>query len=97
QIHQHGLAAADLAVEVEAFDDVRLALARAEQPAERGGFAREPMLGEALLELRELADDRFLRSVALDLSRSDARCILHRDGNGHARRGIGRGEWSRDQ
>ena len=35
QVHQHGLAAADLAVDVESLDRLLLALAGAEQPAER--------------------------------------------------------------
>ena len=54
------------------------------------------MLGEPLLELCELADNCLLGRIALDLSRSDARCILHRDGNSHARM-IGREELSRDE
>ena len=39
QIHQHGLAAADLAVDVKPLDLVRL-LAVAEQPAEQSALAR---------------------------------------------------------
>ncbi len=35
EVHQHGLAAADLAVNVESLDRLLLALAGAEQPAER--------------------------------------------------------------
>ena len=55
QIHQHGLAAADLAVDVEALERLAAFVALAEQPAERGRFARQPMLGEPLLEPRNAA------------------------------------------
>ena len=40
QVHQHGLAAPDVAVDVEAADRAFLALAFSEQPAELRGFAR---------------------------------------------------------
>ena len=47
QVHQHGLAAADLAINVKALDRLaRALLALAEQPAERRRFAREPVLRE---------------------------------------------------
>ncbi len=85
QVHQHGLAAADLAENVKALDRFRLVCARAEQPAERGRLAREMTLGEPLFELRKLVDDRLLGAVAFDLSSGDARRILHRDGSRHER------------
>ena len=93
QIHQHGLAAADVAEDVETLDRLLLALARAEHPAERGGFAREAMLGDPPLELRELVDDRLLGGVALDLSGGDEGRILRGDGGWHERGGAlgGRG------
>ena len=48
QIHQHRLAAADVAVDVEALE--RRLLTVAEQPAERRGFARQAMLRDPHLE-----------------------------------------------
>ena len=85
QIHQHGLAAADLAENVEALDRLLRALARAEQPAERGRFARQPMLGEPRFERASWSTHRFLGGVALDLSGGDEGRILHRDGSRHER------------
>src|SRR5260370_18155302 len=58
QIHQHGLAATDLAVDVEALDHIWFALTRSEQPAERARFTREPILGTTLLALPNLAAER---------------------------------------
>ena len=87
QIHQHGLAAADLAENVEAPDRILLALARPEDPAERRRFAGEAMLDDAPLELRELVDDRLLGGVVLDLAGGDERGVLGRDGGWHERAG----------
>src|SRR4051812_48680120 len=70
QVHQHGLAAADLAVKVEALERL-LRLLPAEQPAERGRFARQAMRGEPRLELRQGGDGDLLRGVAFDLSGGD--------------------------
>ena len=67
QIHQHGLAAADIAVDVEAPDRAR-GLALREQPAEVRRFSRQPVLREALFQSRKLQRNRFLRGIALDLS-----------------------------
>ena len=84
QIHQHRLAAADVAVDVEALD--RRLLAVAEQPAERRRFARQAMLRDPHLETRELRDDGELRVVAADAPRGDAggvlrcNCARHRRG-----------------
>src|SRR5205807_8444279 len=58
QIHQHGLAAADVAENVETLDQLRLA--RSEQPAQGGGLVRETTLGESFFELRQPVDDRLL-------------------------------------
>ena len=62
QIHQHGLAAADVAVDVEALE--RRLLAVAEQPAERRRFARQAMFGDPRFEPRQLLDDGELRLIA---------------------------------
>src|SRR5262249_6742684 len=83
QVHQHSLAAADLAVDVEPSDDVVVARARAEQPAERRRLARQPVLGEPLFQLSELVDHRELRVVAFEFGGGDTRRILHRDGSRH--------------
>ena len=68
QIHQHGLAAADLAVDVKALDRRLLVLAAAEQPAERGRFARQAILDDPRFQPRQPVDDGELRGVALDFA-----------------------------
>jgi len=75
QIHQHGLAAADIAEDVETLD--RLRLAHSEQPAEGGRLARETALGQSRFELRKPVDDCLLAGVAFDLSGGDAHRVLH--------------------
>ena len=75
QVHQHGLAAPDVAVDVETLDRLCGILFR-EQPAEMRGFARQPVLRQPLLEPREPRGNRFLRRVALDLALRDERAIL---------------------
>ena len=80
QVHQHGLAAADLAVDVEPLDRLLLALAGAEQPAERRRFARQPMLAQPPFQLAQEIDRARLRGVALDLSGGDQRRVLRFDG-----------------
>lgn len=82
---QHGLTAADVAENVETLD--RLRLARSEQPAEGGRFARETALGQSRFELRKPVDDRLLAGVAFNLSGGDAHRVLHRDGGRHEREG----------
>src|SRR6188768_2622918 len=82
QIHQHGLAAADVAVDVEAPDRTRR-LALREQPAEMRRLAREPMLREPLFETRQLQRNRFLRGIALDLPLAAEGGIAFGDGCGH--------------
>jgi len=69
QIHQHGLAAADLAVEIEAADEGRpLALARPEQPAQRRRLAGDAVGDEALLQAGEGLHHAGLGAVTLDLA-----------------------------
>ena len=94
QIHQHGLAAADLTEDVETPDVLGRARAGAEQPAERRRLAREPMLGNPLFESRQVRDDGLLGAVAFDLAGGNARRVLHRNGGRHA--GMdGHGWWRR--
>jgi hypothetical protein len=71
QIHQHGLAAADIAVNVETADRTRLRRALGEQPAERRRLARQAVLRKSFLQPRELRGDQLLRAVALDLAFGD--------------------------
>ena len=68
QIHQHGLAAPDLAENVEPADRLLAALARPEQPAERGRLARQPMLHQPPVERVQPREHRLLGAVALDLA-----------------------------
>ena len=82
QVHQHGLAAADLAVDVESLDRV-LAFVAAEQPAELRGLARETVAREPLLEPRQPRGDGKLRRIALDLPRVDQGVVAFNDGGGH--------------
>ena len=70
QIHQHRLAAADVAVDVESLE--RRLLAIAEQPAQRRGFARQAMLRDPHFEPRQMRDDGKLRVVAADAAGGDA-------------------------
>src|SRR5262245_33213336 len=80
-VHQHGLAATNIAEDVKALD--RLSLARSKQPAQRGRLAREPPLGKRVFELREAINNRPLGIRAFDLSSGYLRRILRRDGSGH--------------
>src|SRR5262249_52328953 len=84
QIHQHGLAAADVAENVEALGRAGAVLGAAEYPAEGGRLARQPMLGEARVEAREAGDARFLCRVALELAGDDEGSVTVADGIGHA-------------
>src|SRR5262249_44732697 len=80
-VHQHGLAATNIAEDVKALH--RLSLARSKQPAQRGRLAREPPLGKRVFTLREAINNRLLGIVAFDLSSGYLRRILRRDGSGH--------------
>src|SRR5205085_2246073 len=71
QIHQHGLAAPDLAMNVEALDRAFLLRVFPEQPAEMGGLAREAMLRETLLQPGQTRCDGLLRGIALGLAFAD--------------------------
>ena len=74
QVHQHGLATSDVAVDVEPLDGLRGAASR-KKPAEMRRFARQPVLREPLLEPRQSRGDRFLRRVALELALGDESAI----------------------
>ncbi len=76
EVHQHGLATADRAIDVKALDRGLRAGAAREQPAERRGFARQAMFDDARFELRHLADDGQLRLIFLDAAGSDRLRIL---------------------
>ena len=85
KIHQHGLAASDVAVDVETLDRRQRALAAGEQPAERRGFSRQPVLLDPRFEPRHLVDHGELRGVALDSAGGDAGGILRCNGARHGK------------
>ena len=64
QVHQHGLAAADRAPDVEPAR--RCGIAPAEQPAQRARLAGEPVAAQALRQGFELAQKRDLCRVAFE-------------------------------
>src|SRR4029079_12488055 len=66
QVHQQGLAAADVAGDVEALDRLVLRPA-AEQPADRPRPACRAVRGDAPLQRHELHQQALLRTVALEL------------------------------
>ena len=74
QVHQHGLAAADVAIDVQALDRPARFAAR-EQPAERGRFARQPVCGEPVLKRTQLLRQGRLRAIGLDLAGGDERGV----------------------
>ncbi len=75
QVDQHGLAAADRAVDVEAADFRDGVVAAGEQPAERRGLAGETANGEALLQLRERGHHLGLARIGHDVAGCHARDI----------------------
>ena len=81
EIHQHGLAAAHVAVEIE---PARRASARApQQPPERGRTVGGAIARERIGQLAQAIDHRALGAVALELARGEARGIVC----GNVRRG----------
>ena len=72
QVHQHGLAAADVAVDVEPLDRRQRAFAFGEQPAERRRFAGETVLRDSSFEPHQHIDHRHLCGIGLELARSNA-------------------------
>ena len=67
-VHQHGLAAADLAVDVE---PARRGIARAEEPAEKTAAGRWLLFGKRAVEGLEPVDDAGLRRIVADRPRRD--------------------------
>ena len=55
EVHEHGLATADLAIDVEAFERLTSLFALSEQPAERRRLARQPVLIDPSFKRSELA------------------------------------------
>src|SRR5262249_47688942 len=84
QIHEHGLAAADIAEDVEALRRTGVVLAAPEQPPQSRRLARQPLVLEARIETGEPGGDRLLRGVALDLACSDEGSVEVANGGGHA-------------
>ena len=83
EIHQHGLAAADLAIDVQTFDLRQRALAAGEQPAERRGFARQTIFRDPRFEARHHVEHDELSVIAFDAARGDSRGIMRSDGIRH--------------
>src|SRR5262249_14779557 len=83
QVHQHGLAAADIAVEAEAAERLVRACARTNQPAQRRRLARQPMLAQPRLEPRQQIEHVLLGSVALDLAGGKQAFVLRSYVSGH--------------
>src|SRR6202030_4248092 len=83
QVHQHGLAAADLAVNVEAARR-RLILVR-KQPAEQALLAHRLVAGKPPFEIGEGVGDFRLRRVGLDRAGRDQGLILAAEGIGGGR------------
>ena len=83
QVHQHGLAAPDVAVNIKPLD--RAFVAFREQPAQMRGLAGEPMMREPRLEPRQPGRDGLLRGVAFDLAFADEGGVSLGDCGGHRR------------
>src|SRR5690349_11391230 len=87
QIHQHRLAATDLAVNVKALDRWLVPVAACEQPTERRGFVGRTMLQYPPFERRQFLNDSELRGIAFDPAGGDGGGVTlcdgarHRDGN----------------
>jgi hypothetical protein len=83
QVHQHGLAAADLAVDVKPLQRQASLLAFGEQPAERGRFSRQPALVETPRQRRQLRCQHRLARIGLNFSGGDKRRVTRAEGVGH--------------
>ena len=71
QVHQHGLAAADVAEHVEALGRVVVLIAATEQPAHRPRPARRAVRGHALFQRSKPEEQALLGPVALQLLGGD--------------------------
>src|SRR5215470_15310837 len=67
QVHQHSLAAADIAPNVKPLEGRLGAFALAEQPAQRRRFASQPMNGKSAVEAHQLGYNCLLCGIAFDL------------------------------
>ena len=86
EIHQHRLAAADGAVDVEALELRLAALASAEQPAERRRFARQAIFHDPQLSSRaSRSTTASCATSSLDSARGDAGGVLRCDRARHLR------------
>src|SRR5258707_8429435 len=83
QVHQHGLAAPDLAMNVEAAWR-RLVLV-GKQPAKQALLAHRRVAREPLLEVREHLGGRRLRGVGLDRAGGDEALIMGAERGGRGR------------
>src|SRR5262245_54858271 len=90
QIHQHGLAAADLAVAVKAFDGRSGLFALTDQLTRACRFARQPVLLEPPLERSQAVGQYRLTRIRLDLSRDDQSRIAGAESFGHASGWLGK-------
>src|SRR5205085_5294848 len=82
-VHQHGLAASDVAENVESLDRLARAHAEAKEPTQCGPFACRPALRELGFEARQAADHCLLLGVAFDYSSGDSPCVERGGGNKH--------------
>jgi cell division protein ZapE len=73
------LAAADVAVDIEALDSPLAFFAAAEHPSKRRGFPRQAMLGNLTFELDQLVDDGELGRVGLDQTARHAGAVSRLD------------------
>src|SRR3974390_754772 len=83
QIHQHGLAAPDVAVNVEAAR--RRFVLVGKQPAEQALLAKRLVTGKPLFEIGKGLCDFFLRGVWLYRSRRDESLIMRAERGGRGR------------
>src|SRR4051794_33769776 len=85
-VHQHGLAAADVAVDVEA--SRRRPVAVREQPAEQSLLAHGLIAGEPLLQVLQRRGGRLLRRVGLDCARRNQGLVLGAERAGRSRQHV---------
>src|SRR5690606_7861791 len=78
-VHQHGLAAADVAVDVEASNRFAWFLSLAEKPPKRARLARHPLFLDAVDQRVQFPDDLLLRRIACDGACFDKVCISLRN------------------
>src|SRR6516162_6344822 len=83
QVHEHRLAASDVAVDIEALDRQLCLLAACKQPAERRGISRGPMLGNPRFQLRQFFNNSELRIVTLDAAGGEITGVTCCDGARH--------------